>query len=444
MKSIFKLYFLLLSVVFAFTACSDEELDALTGKYPPPSENVLTGLLAKDVQKSGSFNIFTVKLATTGLSSINSGSGKYISVDFVGSSMSYFLPEGNYTIVNDGTLKASTYIAGYGDGLGTCWFDVQNGAATSKVKVINGSLNVVRSGDNYTISGILTLDDDTMIKVAYSGEIVYEPAPPAYDYKLEVSAPYAYTTDGQTYTPVPGTQLNKITVLFEGATVAYFEIVTEQGAASLTGTYPVKGLINTVERAVCQGQYLNLLWFGMFDMAIESGSYYEGTAGKMFIREGGGNINIVDNGSTLTITGSNLFIQDISTESAFGNLATRGSFDFQDMTLTGGGGGGVNGTVAWAANSQGGIEMTVTDNNFTMFLVLIPSADPFYSATGITYDLASTFAPGTIIPMFSTYDGGALSDGGSLTFTSDGTIMNISGTITTGAGSTPISGNYTM
>ncbi|MDR1342388.1 MAG: hypothetical protein LBK18_03920 [Prevotellaceae bacterium] len=154
----------------------------------------------------------------------------------------------------------------------------------------------------------------------------------AYTYSVEVSSPYAWTADGMTWTAVDGSQLNKITVSANDTVVAYFEIVTEENTATLAGTYPVKA-VNSLERAIVQGQFMNLLWLGMFDMAIESGSYYLNGETKMFIRDG--SISITDNSGALTITGSDLAIQDISTEMAFGNLSDLGKVNYPNMTLVG-------------------------------------------------------------------------------------------------------------
>jgi hypothetical protein len=75
---------------------------------------------------------------------------------------------------------------------------------------------------------------------------------------------------------------------------------------------------------------MNLLWFGIADVPIESGSYYLDGETKIFIRNG--TITITDNAGVLTIAGSGLGIQDISTQMAFGNLPTLGSVNYQEAT----------------------------------------------------------------------------------------------------------------
>jgi hypothetical protein len=351
MKNIFRISILIMAV--AFTACQENAIDDLTGKYPPPTDYSLTKLFAQQSQKSGANRIFTLKIATDGVNAAfneqtfsytYTGTGNYISIDFVGKN--YFLESGAYSIASNETAKAGNYIAGYDTEMfgmqftnwGTCFFDVNNGAE-SGVKVTDGTLQVVKNNDNYTISGVLALEDGNFIRIHFAGEIIYEPDPyiPAYTYSTEVTAPYAYTTDGMTFIPVPGTQLNKISVKADGEQIAYFEIVTEENPTSFSGTYPVKNVTEN-ERAVCQGQFMNLLWLGMFDMAIESGSYLVGDPDKMFMR--GGNVIITDNNGTLDIAGENILIQDVSTQMQFGTLPTPENFSWQSMTKEGGASGG--------------------------------------------------------------------------------------------------------
>jgi hypothetical protein len=197
---------------------------------------------------------------------------------------------------------------------------------------------VVKNENHYTLSGVLALDNGTFIRINFAGEIIYEPDPytPTYTYSVEVAAPYTYTIDGTTFTPVPGTQLNKISVEVDGEQVAYFEIVTEENPASLSGVYPVKSVTEN-ERALCQGQFMNLLWLGMFDMAIESGSYLVGDPDKMFMRDG--TITIGDNNGTLDIAGAGVLIQDVSTQMQFGTLPAHENFNWQSVKKEGNSGG---------------------------------------------------------------------------------------------------------
>jgi hypothetical protein len=327
MKTIFKYFSYVMAVAIGLIACSEKDSD-VPYKFPVP-ENYMLQLLSQDVQKSATTRTFTLVLATNGLTSPTSGSGQYLSVEFISNRLNYFLAPGNYTIAEQSVAKAGNYVIGYDNG-GTYWVDVANGAETKKLKITDGTIIVKREGDVYTISSTVMLEDGVMIDINYAGTIVFEPDPPAYTYTLEVQKPYAWTPDGNTWISVSGSQLNKISVSSEGIPVAYLEIVTAEDPASLAGTYPVKA-VNSLENAIVQGQYMDIAWLGApFSMVIESGSWYIGAIDKMFIRDG--NINITDNGGVLTITGSGLGIQDVSTQGAFGNLSTPGSVDYQEVT----------------------------------------------------------------------------------------------------------------
>ena len=177
------------------------------------------------------------------------------------------------------------------------------------------TLFVELDGDIYTIRGVVMLDDGSMIRITYTGVLVFEAELPSFSYTLEVTKPYSWTPDGTTFIAVEGSQLNKITVASDGQTVACLEIVTEEDPASLTGEYPLKS-VTSLERAVIQGQYLNLAWIGVpLDMVVESGSYYMEGESKMFIREGA--IRIADADGV-----------------AFGNLPAKGSINITGATHT--------------------------------------------------------------------------------------------------------------
>ncbi|MDR0682936.1 MAG: hypothetical protein LBG15_13970 [Dysgonamonadaceae bacterium] len=180
----------------------------------------------------------------------------------------------------------------------------------------------------------MMLEDKTIIKIAYTGAIVFEPDPVAYTYTLETATPAmgSGATPFDPPVPIPGSRLNKISVYADGTLVAYFEVVTADNATSLAGNYVVTDGLKATGQLNC-GAYVDISWFGGAGI-VESGSYYLDGETKMFIRAGGGNINIniADNEGTLTITGDNLPIQDISTGGDFGNLSTPGSVNYPDAT----------------------------------------------------------------------------------------------------------------
>ena len=154
-----------------------------------------------------------------------------------------------------------------------------------------------------------------------------------FTYSVEVQAPYAWTTDGQNYTTVDGSQLNKIRIFADNIPVAYFEIVTEENRSSLAGTYPVSEQINDVSGAVVKGVYIDLSEF-VPELIIEDGSYLLNGDNKQFINAG--ELTITDNGGVLTFTSSNLAILDIVTGQSKPDLS---SIHYANATPKGGSGG---------------------------------------------------------------------------------------------------------
>jgi hypothetical protein len=303
-------------------ACENNAIDPLSGKYPEPENHALEAVLSLQTGKGESLRTFRLELG---------GAGQSLSIEFIGNRMNYFLAPGAYTPAGRNEAKAGNYVSGDAEG-GTWWT-----TPDARRKLVDGTVFVELDGETYTIRGVVALEDRSMIRISYTGVIAFEADPPSFAYSVEVTKPYAWTADGTTYIPVEGTQLNKISVSSEGQSFAYFEIVTEADPPSLTGTYPVKA-VNSLERAIVQGQYLDLAWFGVpFDMVVESGSYYIDGESKMFIREG--NIRITDNDGTLSISGDGLAIQDVASQAAFGNLPAPGSLTITDAAPDGGGGG---------------------------------------------------------------------------------------------------------
>jgi len=183
MKIIFKSFTWLFATILLLVSCNESAIDPLTGQYPIPESYTLTNLFSQSMQKQEKgLRVFTLKMATNGLTASKNenpasftfnGTGEFLSVDFVGKD--YFLNEGTYAIAASGS-KAGTYIAGSGDNLGTCFFTVTNGNPTG-LKVQSGNLSVTKSDNNYTISGILTLSDASVIRINFEGAIIYEPDP---------------------------------------------------------------------------------------------------------------------------------------------------------------------------------------------------------------------------------------------------------------------------
>ncbi|MDR1348695.1 MAG: hypothetical protein LBJ63_09800 [Prevotellaceae bacterium] len=333
MKHIFKIFTITIAAAFMFTSCADDAIDQLSGKYPLPDDYALSNLLLQDVQKNATTRTITLAVGSSGLSATDNGTGNYLYLEFLVARTSYLLGGGAYTIASDTVAKAGNYIMG-NDNIGSYWAEVAGGAEVKRLKVKDGTVFVTQNGDNYTIRGTIMLEDGSMVTVNYSGIIVFEPDPPALTYTLETETPAM----GGSYVPTPisGSRLNKITVLADGIELAYFEVVTADNAISLSGSYVVTDGLSATGQ-VNNGYYIDLGWYGMSGV-MEGGSYYLNGDTKMFIRVGGGNIVIDDNGGTLTITGSNLAILDVAALAASGGsnwaiLPTPGSIDYQDVTL---------------------------------------------------------------------------------------------------------------
>ena len=296
-----------------FTACEKDAIDPLSGAYPAPESYTLATLLSQDAVKGATTRIFTLELGS---------SSQYLSIDFAGNRLNYLLSPGSYTIADQSVAKAGNYIAGYDNG-GTYWVN-----GSSRLKLTDGAIAVQLDGDTYTISGTVMLEDNTIIKVYYTGVITFEPDPVALTYTLETETPAI--GGGMTPAPITGSRMNKITVYAESTPIACFEVVTTNDATSLSGSYAVTDGISATGQAA-NGYQLPTAWGGS-----SGGCYYLDNGEKMFLRAGGGDIVITDNNGVLTITGANLPILDVAAVEASGgsswaNLPTPGSVNYTDV-----------------------------------------------------------------------------------------------------------------
>ena len=327
MKNIFKILTISIIAGVMFSACENDVIDPLTGKYPAPVDYSFATIASQNVVKQDG-GLRTIALQFT-------SSDVFFDVDFV---------------VNAHYLKENTYTFVAGAGRNGNYTSARVGKQGAAQNVMAGTIFVKLAGvSSYTINATLQLADNSFVRVAYAGEIIFPEDPPAMTYTLEVDNPYVYTPDGQNYIPLIGAQLNKFTIFADNERVAYFEIVTEVNATTYSGTYPVKS-VTEIERAVVQGQYLDLGWFGVPGIPpIESGSFIVDDPNKLFIREGA--ITISDNGGTLNFSSTNLKIQDIATQAAFGTLPNAVSIDYKDVIPGGSTGGGATHSNLFSASA---------------------------------------------------------------------------------------------
>jgi hypothetical protein len=170
----FKSILAIVATVALLASCSQEHLDPLTGKYAAPTPYEFTSLANQSIEKLTGKRIFTVEVATNGVTGSEgsyTGSGEVMHMEFVGDA--YFLQSTAFTPGADaGSAVKNNYIVGTATS-GTRLFKVSGGSATAE-PVKSGSITVSANGAIYTISGNLWLESGEVIKISFRGEIVYE------------------------------------------------------------------------------------------------------------------------------------------------------------------------------------------------------------------------------------------------------------------------------
>jgi len=320
MKHIIK-YFCAIAVVALFTACETDLIDPLSGAYPPPENVALNKVLDKNVQKEETSRTITLALSTSGLNDVNNGTGSYIFIEFVGVRANYFLAEGIYSIEAQGRGKPGNYIAGYGNGLGTCFFDISNGSVVSKLKVTDGTIFVTVKDEHYTIKATLLLEDGSMKSITFDGDIIFDFDPPVMTYSIEVQNPHP---------TISGGQLNKISIFADDVLTSYIELVSAINPTSLTGNYPIADPAAAIGDAVI-GFFMDFAWFGMAG-TMSGGSFITEDGGKTRFYIRGGTFSVTDNSGVLTIIGNSLPLQDVSTQMAWGVLPDRYNMNVIEAT----------------------------------------------------------------------------------------------------------------
>lgn len=304
MKTKLNLFIYLMATALTLVSCKKDTLDPLNGIYTPPEIMDFTILDSQTRDKDNSLFIFTVNLKDDASNTLNL---KFVSTEFS-------LPTSDYT--PSVTAANRTYLIGSG------------GSTCNGQQISSSTITVSVVGSNYTMEGILHLADETVVRMTGAFSIVYEYIP-LYTYRIETETPA--TNNG---TPIAGTTKHKITVNSDAVLYAYFEVITDESATSLSGTYAVKDGIDAAGQ-VNNGYYIDWSWYGGAGV-MEGGSYYIKNGDKMYLREAG-SITIVEAGSTLTITGENLGILDLATlissnGMTWQNIAVPGSVNIENAT----------------------------------------------------------------------------------------------------------------
>ncbi len=143
---------ILATICFMAFGCDERAIDPLTGKYPVPESIELTTLTDKNEEKlDNGTRVFTVKLnSTEGSFSVSFTADKY-----------YLVPQ-TYTI-SETTGNNGTYT-------NAVWTSNSDGVAAVK----SGSIQVKNNESDYEFKGALTLDNGKVIRIHFSGEIIYE------------------------------------------------------------------------------------------------------------------------------------------------------------------------------------------------------------------------------------------------------------------------------
>jgi hypothetical protein len=150
------------------------------------SRTTFAKVISASAQDHGDGNkIITIKLCEDAVSATYNpatysytytGSGKYVSVDLISASDN--IDRGDYTPAESTAAAKGNFIKGYDTEMwgtkfynwGSVWGTVDNGTLTL-LKVTDGKISVSNSGDNFVITGSLTLSDGTSSKFIYSGPL---------------------------------------------------------------------------------------------------------------------------------------------------------------------------------------------------------------------------------------------------------------------------------
>lgn len=160
MKNICKYIPLLLITLFC--GCTVDAIDPLTGKYPVPVEYTLDKLESQSVSTlTNSRYLFALTLTDD---------NNTLYLEMVGDV--YYLPGQTYTLYVKGTEPDADEYGGTGT-FAHSYFTAADGSA-NQTAIVSGSLNVEKQEDNYTLSGALTLENGTVIRVQSAFTAIYE------------------------------------------------------------------------------------------------------------------------------------------------------------------------------------------------------------------------------------------------------------------------------
>ncbi len=295
---------------YAITATIGGKVYYWTGSLPfqpDPAPTQLSEVLSAQSNKQSGVNSLTMNLATPGIyqemdmttyQQVWKGEGNYLALDIY--SDDGYLHDGTYKasaeggVINPGEFGIGydgVYTMQWGDqtyeipfeNWGTCWWTVKDGAATAE-KILDGIVTV--SSTEEKVDG----KDVTIWTIAwgaeYPVEVVFTGAIPALTKPKKPVGPavpdYLYTevvTPGDTYDTHAVSITDK-----DGNEVAYLELLTDPGAAELTGSYP------STSYAGAPGQMRD--GYNFPDWGISGGSYYVEGGEKNYIGAGAATVEV--------------------------------------------------------------------------------------------------------------------------------------------------------
>lgn len=247
---------------------------------------------------------FTAEYDAVTYQTTYTGTGNYLAVDIY--SEDGYLAAGTYKpSAAGGTVNAGEYGIGWDPGdiynigmeftnWGTCWWTVDGAATpqTSAEKLTTGNITVTLVEDVYTI----TVDNGELY-AQFVGEIpaVTPPAVPAdpWEFTGDIlidkaeGLSFTLTDDTANNTTSGGAALSGVTLYWvqvtdaEGNLVAELDLVTKEGASSITGEYKVTSYPDEVGEAG-NGYYIDLGAMGWGEGVMSGGALIYGQDGIIY------------------------------------------------------------------------------------------------------------------------------------------------------------------
>ena len=256
MKKVF--IFALMALGLAMGSCVDSKLDPLSGNYlPAPTVVKFTKVDNSETFKDDAGRrIFVLDFSD--------GASNKLHAVLVGSN--YYLSSNTYTEASDATANTGNFITP------STTFNGQS--------VRSGSVTVKQNGSNYSVSGVLFMQDGTPYTLEWVGTLNYvkEPLPPV-AYTFTVAKP-ADVTDASNAV-VSGVKSNMVTLVdFDGNFAAQFNLILADGNTNIVGSYHVE---EYASKPYAAGNGFDMTPYGW---PIIIGSYYVRDGENVIIEPG--------------------------------------------------------------------------------------------------------------------------------------------------------------